>query len=91
MKKLNYSIKAYGYKQKGILGVDFSPNNVQPANNQQFGEGDVPGIMLSSSIIRPFGTYRGMALTSFCDGFVFSPEFARKEGDRAPVIPALRS
>jgi hypothetical protein len=37
MKKLNYSIKAYGYKQKVILGMNFSPNNVQLANNPQFG------------------------------------------------------
>jgi hypothetical protein len=38
MKKLNYSIKAHGYKQKSILGMNFSPNNVQLPNNQQFGQ-----------------------------------------------------
>ena len=38
MKKLIYSTKAGGYKQKGILGTNFSPNNVQLANNQQFGQ-----------------------------------------------------
>ena len=38
MKKLNYSIKADGYKQKGILEMKFSPNKVRLANNQQFGQ-----------------------------------------------------
>jgi hypothetical protein len=38
MKKLNYSIKANSYKKKGILEMNFSPNNVQLPNNQQFGQ-----------------------------------------------------
>ncbi len=38
MKKLNYSIKAGGYKQKGILEMKFRPNNIRLANNQQFGQ-----------------------------------------------------
>jgi hypothetical protein len=37
-KKLNYSIKANGYKEKDMLGMNFSPNNVQLANNQHFGQ-----------------------------------------------------
>jgi hypothetical protein len=44
-KKINDSIKADGYKQKGVLGMNFSPNNVPLANNQQFGKGfDVKNI-----------------------------------------------
>ena len=38
MKKINYSIKAKSYKKKGILGMNFSPNSLQPPNNQQFGQ-----------------------------------------------------
>jgi len=38
MEKLSYSIKANSYKKKGILEMNFSPNNVQLPNNQQFGQ-----------------------------------------------------
>ena len=36
--KLNYSIKADGYKNEGILGMNFSPNYLLPADNPQFGK-----------------------------------------------------
>jgi hypothetical protein len=52
MKKLHYPIKARGYNQKGMLGMNFSPNNVQFANNPQFGKGfDVKNIFRSYSLI----------------------------------------
>jgi len=52
MKRLNYSIKANGYKQMGILGKNFNPNNVQLANNQQIGQSlDVKNITKPYSLI----------------------------------------
>jgi len=36
--KINYSIKAYCYKHKGILGMNSSSNNVPLASNQHFGQ-----------------------------------------------------
>ena len=38
MKKLDYSIKAESYIKEGALEMNFSPNVVQLANNQQFGK-----------------------------------------------------
>ena len=63
MKKLDYSIKAEGYKEKGILGMNFSPTNVQLANKKQFGLGfDVKNIfkpypLITGRNLHPLANY----------------------------------
>jgi hypothetical protein len=57
--KLNYSIKADGYKEKDILGMNFSPNNVQLSNNPQFGKGfDVKNIFKPYPLITDRNLHR---------------------------------
>jgi len=50
--KLDYSIKANGYNDKCTFGMNFSPNNVPLANNQQIGQSlDVKNIFRPYSLI----------------------------------------